>query len=83
MLSDPGLQSLRRAARVALVVPGVFALFLGGMDNPVAALFAGFGSFALLGFADFGGPTRPRGGAYLTLTAVGCGARRDRDVGLQ
>lgn len=70
-MRDPGLQSLRRAARVAIVVPVVFAIFLEGFDNSVAALFAGFGSFALLGFADFGGPPRQRGGAYLTLTAVG------------
>jgi uncharacterized membrane protein YccC len=70
-LTDPGLQSLRRASRVAIVVPAVFALFLNGSDNPVAALFAGFGSFALLGFADFGGAARSRGSAYLVLTAVG------------
>lgn len=70
-ISDPGLQSLRRGARVALVVPTIFAIFLNAVDNPVAALFAVFGSFALLGFADFGGPTRPRGGAYLILTGVG------------
>lgn len=70
-MHDPGLQSLRRAARVALVVPVIFAIFLNGLDNSVAALFAGFGSFALLGFADFGGAPRQRGGAYLTLTGVG------------
>jgi hypothetical protein len=70
-MHDPGLQSLRRGARVALVVPVAFAFFLNGIDNPIAALFAGFGSFALLGFADFGGPPRARSGAYLTLTAVG------------
>lgn len=70
-MRDPGLQSFRRGARVAIVVPVVFAFFLNGVENPVAALFAGFGSFALLGFADFGGSPRQRGGAYLTLTAVG------------
>ncbi len=70
-MHDPGLQSLRHAARVALVVPVVFAFFLGGLDDSVAALFAGFASFALLGFADFGGAPRPRGGAYLVLTGVG------------
>ncbi len=69
--SDPGLQSLRRAARVALVVPVLFAFFLNGIDNPVAALFASFGSFAMLGFADFGGSPRHRSGAYLTLAGVG------------
>jgi uncharacterized membrane protein YccC len=70
-MHDPGLQSLRRAARVAIVVPLVFAFFLNVLDDSVAALFAGFGSFALLGFADFGGPPRQRAAAYLILTAVG------------
>ena len=70
-MHDPGLQSLRRASRVAIVVPLVFAFFLNGVDNPVAALFAGFGSFAFLGFADFGGAARPRTRAYLVLVAVG------------
>jgi uncharacterized membrane protein YccC len=70
-MHDPGLQSLRRAARVALVVPVLFAVFLNVVDNSVAALFASFGSFAFLGFADFGGPPRRRSEAYLVLVAVG------------
>ena len=70
-MRDPGLQSLRRATRVAIVVPVLFAFFLNGVDNPVAALFASFGSFALLGFADFGGPPRPRARAYLVLALLG------------
>jgi len=70
-MHDPGLQSLRRAARVAIVVPVLFAIFLNGFDNPVAALFAGFGSFAFLGFADFGGPPPARARAYGVLVLVG------------
>ncbi|HEY3722918.1 MAG TPA: FUSC family protein [Acidimicrobiia bacterium] len=70
-MHDPGLQSLRRAARVAIVVPVLFAIFLNGFDNPVAALFAGFGSFAFLGFADFGGPPPARARAYGVLVGVG------------
>ena len=70
-MHDPGLQSLRRAARVALVVPVLFAIFLNGFDNPVAALFAGFGSFAFPGFADFGGPPPARARAYSVLVLVG------------
>ena len=70
-MRDPGLQSLRRAMRVAIVVPGIFAFFLNGMDDSVAALFAAFGSFALLGFADFGGSARQRSRAYLVLTGLG------------
>jgi uncharacterized membrane protein YccC len=57
--------------RVAIVVPGIFAFFFNGVDNPVAALFAAFGSFALLGFADFGGSPRQRSSAYLVLTGLG------------
>lgn len=70
-MHDPGLQSLLRGARVAVVMPGLFALFLYGFDNSEAALFVGFGAFAFLGFADFGGPPTHRTAAYLGLTAVG------------
>ncbi len=52
-------------------MPLVFAFFLNGVDNSEAALFAGFGAFAFLGFADFGGAPRHRTNAYLTLTVVG------------
>ena len=70
---DPGGTSLRRAARVALVVP-LMAAFAGTIvGDPGAALFAVFGAFALLGLADFGGPTIPRARAYAGATLVGAG----------
>jgi uncharacterized membrane protein YccC len=52
-------------------MPPLFALFLYAFDNDEAALFASFGAFAFLGFADFGGPPRRRTDAYLALTFVG------------
>jgi uncharacterized membrane protein YccC len=52
-------------------MPPLFALFLYTFDNSEAALFASFGSFAFLGFADFGGPPRHRTNAYLALTFSG------------
>jgi hypothetical protein len=68
---DPGGTSLRRAARVALVVP-LMAAFAGTVvRDPGAALFAVFGAFALLGLADFGGPTIPRTRAYAGATLAG------------
>jgi hypothetical protein len=57
---DPGGASLRRAARVAIVVPTLAALAGAIVSNPAASTFAVFGAFALLGLADFGGPTIPR-----------------------
>jgi uncharacterized membrane protein YccC len=68
---DPGLASLRRAARVTIVAPVVFACYLEVADLPTAAMFGAFGAFALLAFADFGGDPWPRTRAYLALTAVG------------
>jgi uncharacterized membrane protein YccC len=70
-LSDPGLASLRRAGRVAIVAPLTFAWYLEVVDAPTAALFGAFGSFAMLGFADFGGAPWPRTRAYLALTVLG------------
>jgi hypothetical protein len=68
---DPGGVALRRAIRVGVVAPLVFAFLLEVADSPEAATFGAFGSFALLGFADFGGPAWPRARAYLLLTVTG------------
>ncbi|HEY3096567.1 MAG TPA: FUSC family protein [Acidimicrobiia bacterium] len=68
---DPGRVALRRAIRVVVVVPLVFAFLLEVADSPEAATFGSFGAFALLGFADFGGRAWPRARAYLLLTATG------------
>jgi uncharacterized membrane protein YccC len=70
---DPGGTSLRRAARVALVVPPMAAFAGTIVGDPGAGLFAVFGAFALLGLADFGGPTNPRARAYAGATLVGAG----------
>jgi len=72
-IQDPGRTSLRRAARVALVVPAMAAFAGTIVGDPGAALFAVFGAFSLLGLADFGGPTIPRARAYAVATVVGAG----------
>ncbi len=69
--ADPGLVSLRRALRTAIVLPAIFAVFVVGFDSPQAAAFAAFCSFALLGFADFLGPLPRRAAAYAISTVVG------------
>src|SRR6266542_4857903 len=69
---EPGGASLRRALRVAIVVPAMAAFARIIVGDP-AAVFAVFGAFALLGLADFGGPTIPRARAYAGAAAVGAG----------
>ena len=68
---DPASVALRRAVRVGVVAPLVFAFFLEVLDSPTAAIYGSFGAFALLGFADFGGRTWPRARAYAVLALVG------------
>jgi uncharacterized membrane protein YccC len=70
---DPGGTSLRRALRVAIVVPPLAAFAATIVGDPGASPFAVFGAFALLGLADFGGPTIPRARAYAGATVVGVG----------
>ncbi len=57
--------------RAAVLVPAVFAIADFGIRNDQTTLFAVFGSFALLLFADFGGPTRLRLRAYVGLFGAG------------
>jgi uncharacterized membrane protein YccC len=68
---DPGHQALHRAVRVVLVSGGLFAFGLEVLGDDEIALFAMFGGFAMLGFADFGGPPASRARAYLALAAAG------------
>ncbi|MBB4660740.1 FUSC family protein [Conexibacter arvalis] len=70
-ISDPGLFGLRNAARAALVMPAVFAFAHFVVDDPQTTLFAAFGSFAVLVFADFGGTPRQRLEAYGALALAG------------
>src|SRR2546421_11344775 len=72
-LSDPGLAALRSAARAAVVMPAVFAFADKVVGNPQTAIFAAFGSFAMLVLVDFTGPMRSRFVAYLALACVGAG----------
>jgi uncharacterized membrane protein YccC len=72
-LRDPGGTSLRRGLRVAIVIPPLAAFTPTIVGNPGAATFAVFGTFALLGLADFGGPTVPRARAYAGATVAGAG----------
>jgi uncharacterized membrane protein YccC len=68
---DPGLFSLKRAARAAIVMPAVFAFADNVIQDQQTTFLAAFGSFAILVLADFGGPWRKRLAAYLGLTVGG------------
>ncbi|MCW2974902.1 MAG: protein of unknown function YccS/YhfK [Actinomycetia bacterium] len=70
-LDDPQLASLKSAARAAIVMPSVFAIAEKVIQNPQTALFAAFGSFAMLVLVDFSGPPRSRFVAYVLLACVG------------
>jgi uncharacterized membrane protein YccC len=70
-LADPGRASLRSAARAAIVMPAVFAFADKVIGDPQTTIFAAFGSFAMLVFADFTGPQRSQFVAYLALAGVG------------
>jgi hypothetical protein len=63
--------ALESAARAAIVITGVFAFADKAIGNQTMALFAAFGSFALLVLAQFTGPVRTRLLAYLALGCVG------------
>ncbi len=69
--ADPGLFVLKSAVRAAIVVPLSFALAMLASADKQAALFAAFGSMALLVFVDFGGSRRSRLRAYLGLMLTG------------
>ena len=70
-LHDPGQVNLRKAVRATLVTTGLYALAVEVIGNDPMALFASFGSFAALVFADFGGPLPRRFASYLGLVGVG------------
>jgi uncharacterized membrane protein YccC len=71
LINDPGLVSLKSAARAAIVMPAVFAFADQVIGQPQTALFAAFGSFAMLVLASFSGPPRSRFIAYLSLGVSG------------
>jgi uncharacterized membrane protein YccC len=63
--------ALKSAARAAIVMPAVFAFADKVIAQPQTSIFAAFGSFAMLVFAEFGGRPRTRFLAYLGLGCVG------------
>ncbi len=71
-MHDPGRVNLRKAVRVALLMPILLAIGTEVLDDPIVGLFAAFGAFACLVFADFSGePLVVRLRAYLVLGVVG------------
>ena len=67
---DPRQQILRVGLRVGVVVPLGFGFAELVIGNSQASLFVGFGLFALLAMANFGGPPRRRLTAYVVTTLV-------------
>jgi uncharacterized membrane protein YccC len=57
--------------RATVVIPGLFALTLEGFGNLQMALFAAFGSFATLVFANFAGPARDKLLSHVGLALAG------------
>jgi len=68
---DPGLRALRRAARVAIVMPLLFAFGSQVVRNADVATFAAFGSFALLLLVDVNGSRAERVQGIAWLAVVG------------
>ena len=55
-IHDRNVGALRRAGRIAIAVPGLFAIGDKVLDNPSIAVFAGLGAIATLLFVEFEGP---------------------------
>jgi uncharacterized membrane protein YccC len=70
-VADPGLFALKNALRAAIAMPLALALSLEVIGSAQMALFASFGSMALIVFADFGGSRRARLRAYTLLVLTG------------
>ena len=70
---DPEYGALRRAGRIAIVVPGMLAIGFEILGNPSIAIFAGLGSLATLLFVEFRGPRLVRLQEQILL-AVSSGA---------
>jgi hypothetical protein len=68
---DPGGVVLRRALRVAVVMPVVLVITVVVLGDGVMALYAAFGTFALLVFSDFAGPLSTRSAATVITGVVG------------
>jgi uncharacterized membrane protein YccC len=67
------VEAFKAAARAAIVIPSVFAFASTVIGRPQVALFAAFGSFAMLVLVEFGGRRRARLAAYAGFAAAGAG----------
>ncbi|WP_062347022.1 FUSC family protein [Herbidospora yilanensis] len=68
---DPDLNTVRKGARAAVIMPSAFAFSDLVVGNPVMSMYASFGSFALLLMVDFSGSTRDRLTAQFWLVLAG------------
>lgn len=68
---DPGRRALRKATRLAIVLPIALIVAYQLPYIKDGALLTAFGCLALLTFADFGGPLPQRFTAYLVTTLAG------------
>jgi len=68
---DRGFAALRRATRTAIIMPAMFAVADKVIGSPQVALFAAFGSVAMLLLVDFGGPMAERLQAQAALAVTG------------
>ena len=68
---DPGLLTIKRSVRSAVVIPAAFGLGFALFPDQQVALFAVFGAFALCLFVDFRGTFRTRLRSYGVLVVVG------------
>jgi hypothetical protein len=67
---DPALAATRRAARTAVVMPGLFALCTQVFHSPTMASFAAFGSFSMLLLVDYSGTLIQRLRAQIALAVA-------------
>ncbi len=70
-MRDPGHLLFRKALRVAIVLPFAYLFTMYVLKIPAGATYTVFGTFVLLAFSDFGGPTRDRARAYIVTGLVG------------
>ena len=70
-MHDPGHLLFRRALRVAIVLPLAYLFTQYVLQMPAGSTYTVFGTFVLLSFADFGGPTRDRALAYIFTGIAG------------
>lgn len=68
---DREYAALRRAARAAIVMPGMFAIGDKVIGNADVATFGAFGAFAMLLLVDFSGPLVQRIQSQTALALVG------------